>query len=109
MTQEFCNNCFSNNGCRMKRGRGLCGDRFRDQWVAGVHSRILVRAGTPMGTVRSCIFRNSAYKIGGFITIKQTARISSTLNALEETSNKVKRALGGRRTQKAATVHLTVS
>lgn len=71
--------------------------------MAGVHSRILVRVGTPMGTVRSSIFRNSTYKIGGFITIKQTELISSALNALEQTSNRVKKAIGGWQTEKAAT------
>lgn len=103
MTQGFYDNCFSNNGCQIKRDRSLCGHRFRDQRVAGVHSRILVRAGTPMGTVRSGIFRNSAYKIRGFITIKQTELISSALNVLEQTSNRVKKAIGGWRTEKAAT------
>lgn len=71
--------------------------------MAGVHSRILVRARTPMGTVRSRIFQNSAYKIGGFITIKQTELISSALNALEQTSSRVKKAIGGWRIEKAAT------
>lgn len=103
MTQGFYDNCFSNNSCQIQRGRGLCGHRFRDQRVAGVHSRILVRARTPMGTVRSRIFQNSAYKIGGFITIKQTELISSALNALEQTSNRVKKAIGGWWIEKAAT------